>query len=74
MIVKCNLGVSKNIELVMGSLDKLNESITKADALLKIILASDLNNISSSNIYDALWLLEDLLVSARSICDGVANE
>lgn len=51
--------------------DDLNEYVGKAQALLSMALNSDLEKISSGNLYHYLWELDSLINTAKMLCEGM---
>lgn len=45
--------------------DKLNEVLSKSEAMLQIVLNSDFKLIPDYLMYDYLWALSDLITGAR---------
>lgn len=68
MTFKNNQGALVSVGLPENIVE-LFEDIVKADALLKIILSADLDNVPRSTIHDVLWLLDDLISNVRKICE-----
>lgn len=59
----------------MKQYDLLVESIAKADALLQIALAADLEEISSHAIlYNFLWTLHDIIYRVVELCSGLESQ
>ncbi len=47
--------------------NQINESLLKAEALLQIVLGSELQNASTHILHDYLWVLSDLVSDARKL-------
>jgi len=47
--------------------DKLSEALSKSEAMLQIILNSDLKAMPTYVIHDYLWALSDLITCAQGL-------
>lgn len=63
------------INLSLKQYDLLIESTTKANALLQVAMAADLEEIGSNGIlYNFLWALHDLVYQVVELCDGLGSQ
>lgn len=73
-----NLDLSPiKLNLSLDEYDTLVESIAKANALTKILLAhttDSLGTIVPDDLYNFLWALQDLLHEANNLCRTVKPE
>lgn len=47
--------------------NKINDILAKLEALLQVILNSALNDVPSYALHDYLWVLSDLVTSAKTL-------
>lgn len=52
------LGINRN---------KINEVLLKSEALLRVVLHSELQNMPAYTIHDYLWTLSDLIADAKKL-------
>lgn len=70
-----NLNCSVPANLSLKQYDLLIESIAKADALLQVALAVDLEEISSTAVlYNFLWCLHDILYPITDLCSSLESQ
>ena len=58
-----------NLSIKQSALDELIESTAKASALAEVALCADFWSCEHRTQYDYLWLLSDLLVNIKTLCE-----